>query len=89
MGPAATIPEAAQRLREVMSTRAEKVVFVKAEADVSWGEFVELVDHVWPEVDVVSILTPQVEMLARRTHCLSTSGRVCAGFGGFRARNLC
>lgn len=85
--PDASIPEVTQRLREIMSTRAEKVVFVKAQANVSWGDFLELVDHVWPEADVVSIFTPQVEALARQTYCLSPSCRDCTGFGGFRPRN--
>jgi hypothetical protein len=44
-----------------MSSRAEKVIFVKADAGVSWGDLVELGDEVWPEADVVSILTSQVE----------------------------
>jgi biopolymer transport protein ExbD len=43
--PATTIVKAAQRLHEVMSYRADKVVFVKAERDVPWGEFLELVDQ--------------------------------------------
>jgi len=41
--PDVTFPEAVQGLREVMTYRAEKIVYVKAEADVSWGEFLELV----------------------------------------------
>src|ERR1700674_2080230 len=81
--PDVTFPEAVQRLREAMTYRAEKIVYVKAEADVSWGEFLELVDDVWPEVNVVSILTPQVEATARRTYCLGPSCRDCTRFGGF------
>jgi biopolymer transport protein ExbD len=84
--PDATFPEVVQRLREVMSYRAEKVVYVKAEAEVSWGEFLELVGDVWPEVNAVSILTPQVEAMARRTYCLGPSCRDCTKFGGFPTR---
>ena len=84
--PATAIPEICHRLREVLAYRAEKVVFVNAEADVPWEEFLELVDHVWPETDVVSILTPKVESLAHRTYCLYPSCRDCTAFGGFRAR---
>src|SRR6185312_12634223 len=35
------IPELSQPLRKVMSYRAEKVAYVKADSDVSWGEFME------------------------------------------------
>ena len=81
--PDAAFPKVVQRLREVMSYRAEKVVYIKAEPQVPWTEFLELVDYVWPEVQVVSILTPQVEAMARRTLCLSPSCRDCTGRGGF------
>jgi hypothetical protein len=84
--PDAAIREVARRLHEVMSYRAEKVLYVKAEADVSWGEFLEFVDQVLPEVDFVSILTPQVEELARRSDCLSPSCRVCTKLREFRPR---
>jgi hypothetical protein len=81
-----TFPETVQRLREVMSYRAERVVYVRAEAGVSWGEFMELIDEVWPEVNVVSILTPQVEAVLRRTYCLGPSCSNCTRFGGFHTR---
>jgi hypothetical protein len=84
--PDATFPEAVQRLREIMSTRGEKIVYVRAEAEVSWGELMELVDDIWPEVNVVSILTPQVEAISRRTLCLGPSCRDCTKFGGFPTR---
>jgi hypothetical protein len=84
--PDAAFPEVVQRLRDVMSYRAEKVVYIKALADVPWGEFLELVDDVWPEVNVVSILTPQVEAMVRQTYCLSPSCRDCTKFGGFPTR---
>jgi hypothetical protein len=85
--PETTIADATQRLHEIMSYRAEKVVFVRAEKDVSWEEFVELVDAVWPEANVVSILTRQVALLARRNICLVPSCRDCTKFGGFPAQN--
>ncbi len=46
----------------------------------------ELVDDVWPEVTLVSVLTPQVEAMYRRTHCLGRSCRDCTKFGGFPTR---
>jgi hypothetical protein len=78
------ISEVALRLREVLSYRAEKMVYVKAEMGVSWGEFLELVDHVWPEADVVSIITPQVDL--RRRYCLAPSCGACTTLRLFRRR---
>src|SRR5882762_6648576 len=42
--PEASILEVCRRLRGILSYRAEKVVYVNAEADVPWGDFMELVD---------------------------------------------
>jgi hypothetical protein len=81
--PDAAFPAVVQGLREVMSYRAEKVVYIKAEPEVQWGEVLELVDNVWSEVNVIGILTPQVEALARQTDCLSPSCRDCTKLGGF------
>lgn len=80
-GPDLAIAEIRHQVRVEMSYRAEKVVFVRANAGLSWGEFLELVDELWPEVEVVSLLTPQVE--SHRTSCLSPSCRDCTNFGGF------
>jgi len=78
------IAEAALRLREVMSHRAERLVFVMADADIPWGEFLELVDHVWPAADVVSIITPQA-VEHRRGLCLAFSCGNCARLRSFHA----
>ncbi len=69
-----------------MTYRAEKLLYVKAESGVSWGEFVELIDQVWPETDVVSILTPQVEALARQRYCLTPSCYDCAKLRHFQTQ---
>jgi hypothetical protein len=71
------ITELVPRLHEVLSYRAEKLVYVAAEADVSWGEFLELLDRVWPEADLVSIVTPEVKALAQRRYCLAPSCGQC------------
>ena len=71
------VDEIGPRLREIQSYRAEKLTYVTAEADVSWGEFLELVDRVWPEADVVSLITPQVQVLAERRICLAPSCGQC------------
>lgn len=80
--PAGSLSEVARTLGELMSLRAEKVIFVKAESDARWGEFVEMVDRLWPEVNVISIVTPRVEVLARQRGCISPSCRDCKKFGG-------
>jgi hypothetical protein len=82
--PEAPIADLKLRLHEVMSTRAEKLVYVTADAEVPWGEFMELIDGVWPEVDVVSLLTHQVRAAAARTHCLSPSCGRCTALLSFR-----
>jgi hypothetical protein len=79
------IPAVAQRLREVMQYRAEKVVYVTAEQDATWSDFLEVVDGVWPEADVVSLFTPQVAALSRQTLCLRPSCLDCRNLGGYRA----
>ncbi|MGA2133848.1 MAG: hypothetical protein ABSH50_16255 [Bryobacteraceae bacterium] len=75
--PDVAISETGRRLREMQRYRAVKLVFVKAEAGVPWGEFVELVDRVKPESDMMSWLTPQVEALARERICLTPSCGQC------------
>ena len=78
----ATVPldQLAARVREVQSYRAEKLLYVTAEAGVQWGDFVAMVERVWPEADVVSIVTPEVERLARQRYCLAPSCGRCEGF---------
>ena len=71
---------AAYWLRDTFRTRAYKFVYVRAEPGVAFGEFVERVDHVWPEAEVVSILTPQVEVLAVKRFCLAPSCGLCEEF---------
>lgn len=81
--PDAPLPTVVPQLHDIMRTRAEKVVYVAAEPALPWGEFVDLVDSLWPEVDVVSLVTPQVETEARRTFCIRPSCRDCRKFGGY------
>ena len=87
MEPTIPLTEAAHRLHNIMSFQAQKVVYVKADADASWGDFVEMVDRLWPETDIVSMLTPRVEALGAQRYCLSPSCRDCTRFGGVGHRN--
>ena len=75
--PSFDIHELPSRLRETFKYRAEKLVFVRAEPGVSFAEFVQLVDAVRPEAEIISLITPQVEVLARARHCLAPSCGPC------------
>ena len=79
--------EGVSRLREVLSTRAEKVVWIKGSPGITWGEFINLVDDVWPDTAILSLLTPPVEALVlERRSCLDTS---CAVGGSVPGRRDC
>lgn len=71
--PEATVDEVVSRIHEVMRYRAERVVYVAAEPGVAWRDVLALVDRVWSEAEVISIITPKIEELARRRHCLVPS----------------
>jgi hypothetical protein len=86
--PGRTTSEFALRLREVMSVRAEKLIYLKADAGVSWEEFMELLDVVWAEADVVSIITPQVGASAHGGYCLTPSCGYCVTLRRFRTHEL-
>jgi hypothetical protein len=83
----APIAELRQQLREVLKYRAEKVVYLSAEGNTHWGDFIDLVEQVWPETNVVSVLTPEVARQSKRTYCLHPSCRDCGDLGGFRPGN--
>jgi hypothetical protein len=84
--PDVPISQLVARLRHIMSYRVDKAVYVEAEPDASWGEFLELASAVWPEADIVSIVTPRVWESAQRNGCLGLSSpdrsKVHAGLGG-------
>lgn len=68
-----TVDQAVSRIHEVMKYRAERVVFVAAEPRVAWRDVLALVERVWNEAEVISIVTPKIDELARRRHCLAPS----------------
>jgi biopolymer transport protein ExbD len=75
--PGFDIRELPSRLREILKYRAEKLVYVRAEPGVAFGEFVQLVDAVRPEAEIISLITPQVEVLAHARICLVPSCGPC------------
>lgn len=75
--PETDIAELGSKSRRIHSTRAETLSFVMADSNTSWGDFLELVDQVWPESEVVSLITPQVDVLARRRLCLDPTCGNC------------
>ena len=60
--PSLAIWELPSRLQETLKYRAEKLVYVR-EPGVSFGEFIQLVDTVRPEADIISLITPQLKPL--------------------------
>jgi hypothetical protein len=78
MEPDIAIAEIGPKLRAALRYRAEKIVYVKAQSDVSWGEFLDLLDSARPEVEIISLLTQQVDVLSRRHLCLAPSCGDCA-----------
>ena len=74
------IVETVARLREVLKFRTEKLVYVKAVADFDFGEFIELVDALRPEIHVISLLLPRVEAIAHGDFCLVPSCNRCEKF---------
>jgi hypothetical protein len=75
--PEASVDQVVFRVHQIMSYRAERVVYAGAEAGVSWREFLKLVDDVWPEAEVISMVTPRIDQLARQRHCLVPSCGLC------------
>lgn len=71
------IRELPSKLRTELSSRAEKLVYVTAEPGASFGEFLQLVDAVRPEAEIISLITPQVEVLASARFCLAPSCGPC------------
>jgi len=69
--PAVSLDQFIRRVREVLRYRAEKLVYVTGESEASWSDFLRMVDRIWPEADVVSIITPEVDRLARQQLPLS------------------
>jgi len=70
--------EIGSRLRAILRDRAERIVYVKAEPGVPSGEFLDMIDHIRPEVEILSLLTTQVDVLSRRHLCLAPSCGECA-----------
>jgi hypothetical protein len=56
-----------------MKYRAERVVYLAAEPGVAWKDVLALVQRVWNEAEVISIVTPKIAELAQRRICLTPS----------------
>ncbi|MBI4464778.1 MAG: biopolymer transporter ExbD [Acidobacteria bacterium] len=65
------------KVRELFKNRVERVLFVQADPDVPFQQFVDLIDAVRQEVHIVSLITPQVEEQVRARHCLSPGCGAC------------
>ena len=49
------------RLREIFATRAERVLFVKGDSDLDFGEVAQVIDIARTHADYIGLLTPSVE----------------------------
>jgi biopolymer transport protein TolR len=49
------------RLREIYGSRAERVLFVRADSEVPFQKIAEVIDIAKRQIEVVAILTPSVE----------------------------
>jgi hypothetical protein len=82
-----SLAELASLLRDILHYRAEKLVYVTADPGTSWGDILEVIDGVWPEVDVVSLITPQIKTLTEKSYCgLAPSCGQCTALKSLRAQ---
>jgi biopolymer transport protein ExbD len=58
-----------KKLHEIFRTRTEKLVFVRAEANLTWQQFMTLVDHIPREIRKVVLLTPGLSGYSRYDPC--------------------
>jgi biopolymer transport protein TolR len=49
------------RLKEVFATRAERLLFVKGDPDVDFGEIAQIIDIARAQADYVALITPSIE----------------------------
>lgn len=78
------IRELPARLQEIFQYRAERVVFVQALPGISLGEFVEVVDAIYPQAGVTSTLTSEVKALTDERFCLEVSCGRCVNFSSLK-----
>jgi hypothetical protein len=71
--PDANVDQAVSQIHEVMKYRAERVVFVSADPGVARKDVLALMERVWNEAEVISIVTPKIGALAQRRICLTPS----------------
>jgi hypothetical protein len=69
------------KLHTIFKRRAERVIFVEADPEVSFQEFADLVGIVQPMVGLVSWVAPEVAERVRVTHCLVPGCGACTNRG--------
>ncbi len=58
------------RLKEVFATRAERLLFVKGDPDVDFGEVAQIIDMARTQADYVALITPSIEKdIGERPFC--------------------
>lgn len=72
------VGDVVSKVRDMLRYRAEKLVFVATETDVSFGDVAEVVDRLYPETGVISLITAQVAKRASRSLCIEPSCGDCS-----------
>ena len=58
-----------ERLQEIFHTRADRSVFVRADSDVSFQEFVDVLDAARPQIDRFGWITPGISDEWKKSPC--------------------
>lgn len=71
------IAQTVSTVRETLRYRAEKIIYVDAEPTVPWSDFIDVLDAIRPEAEIVSLVTPRTKALAEKRWCLAPSCGRC------------
>jgi hypothetical protein len=82
--PPGSFAATVHRVRDVMRVRVERIVYVRAEDDVPWREFMVLVSQLSGEADLISLFSHRAESVAtcglepscRRSECYHITSRL-------------
>ena len=65
-----------RELENILKYRAVKAIWVRAEADTWYSDFIEMVDNVYRSGDLVAIYTDKVSELERQGGCVAIWGAI-------------
>lgn len=84
--PPAPFTATVQEIRDVLRVRAERIVYVKAEDDVPWREFIVMVGQLSGEADTISLVSDRAQSVidcdlepsCRRSECFHITSRLAS-----------